>query len=201
MTDPDEQGESEATAFLRDLIDRYGVKGLTDRLAAAIEEAEAGRVEGPALNEATAWLEQEEGAHIAAFGTARLNLFAAGAASAAAGTAHLALNAGAVVHGRATGEVAGATDSVAAVVTHARAAFDVAGATDSAAVSVTEAAHLVVSALPTNMQVIAQVEQTFWYLVNLWSLTQVPTEVIPVALLLALAIVVTRIRIKQANGG
>jgi len=41
------------------------------------------------------------------------------------------------------------------------------------------------------MQVIAQVQETFWYLINLWSLTQTP-EVIPFALLLAPVIVVTR---------
>jgi hypothetical protein len=67
MTEASDSPEDQARAFLRDLVDRYGVEGLTDRLAAAIAEAEEGRVAGPALDEATAWLEQEHGPRIASF--------------------------------------------------------------------------------------------------------------------------------------
>lgn len=74
---------------------------------------------------------------------------------------------------------------------------DVAAVTDQAAVTMTETAHLGASTLPTNMQVIAQVQESFCHLINLWSLTQ-PPEVIRFALLLAHAIVVTRIRVKQS---
>ena len=154
---PDEPGLD----FLRELVDRYGVDGLTERLAAAIEEAEAGRVTGPALEEATAWIEQEHGSRIPT-GTATGSWSFSGTA---VGVAPVAIQAG-----------------------------------DHVAVTLNETARIdVTSSLPTNMEILARVQETFFYLVGLWGLLDVPPEVIPFALLMALAIVVVRIRVKQRS--
>lgn len=194
---PNEQG----LEFLRDLIDRYGVDGLTERLAAAIKEAEA-RVPGPALDTATAWLEREQGHRIASVaGEARLTLSASGAgAPSSGGTAHLSLTASGA---GAPSAVATAHLSFTAAGTAGDAvvhkfAQDVVTATDQVTVTVTEAAQVVATTgLPTNTQVAAQLHEVFWYLVGVWGLLDMPTEAVTFMLLLTLAIVVVRIRLKQ----
>ncbi len=182
MTEASDSPEDQARAFLRELVDRYGVEGLTDRLAAAIKEAEKGRVAGPALDEATAWLEQEHGPRIASFaGEGHLTLSGGSAAGAMfAGTGHLTVSAAMAAEG----------------IVH-KAVQDVVTATDQAAITVTETARVIATSLPTNMQVMEHVHQVFWYLVGIWGLMDVPIEAVPFVLLMTLAIVVVRIRLKQ----
>lgn len=172
-----DEDSGEVQAFLRSLIDEYGVDGLTERFRAAINEAEAGRVTGPAIQEATDWLESVQGEQVRSFtGAAMLAVTAT-------------LTAGAVV-----GQTSGLVEKFAQ---------DFATASDTAAISVTEASEVVLSTvanLPTNMQVMAQVNDMFWYLINAWSLLRTPIEVVPFVLLFALAIVVTRIKLKQSDG-
>ncbi len=184
MTEASEPPEEEALTLLRDLVDRYGVQGLTERLGAAIEEAEAGRVAGPALDEAAAWLEDDQGPEIVALtGEGRLT------------TVPVVPSVAAMFSG--TGTLSAIAEVVAEGVVQ-KVAQDVATATDQAAVTVTEAARVVVTTdLPTNLQVMAQVHDAFLYLVGLWGLLEVPIEAVPFVLLMALAIVVVRIRLKQ----
>jgi hypothetical protein len=184
MTEASEAPEEEALAFLRDLIDRYGVQGLTERLGAAIEEAEAGRVAGPALDEAAAWLEDDQGPEIVALiGEGRLT------------TVPVVPSVAAMFSGLGT---LSATAEVMAEGIVPKVSPDVVTATDQAAVTVTEAAQVVVTAdLPANLQVLAQVHDAFLYLVGLWGLLEVPVEAVPFILLMALAIVVVRIRLKR----
>jgi hypothetical protein len=181
VTQPsDPPAEEQALAFLRELVDRYGVDGLQDRLSAAIDEAEAGRVAGLALDEATDWIEEDHGDRLEGFvGHGRLTVSPA------------------TVFGAAAFGGSGTLSGVGEVVT--KAAQDAATAVDQAALSVTETAQVVITNLPTNLQVLTMVHDTFLYLTGLWGLLNVPVEAIPFGLLITLAIVIARIRIKQSG--
>jgi len=62
-----DEDSGKVLAFLQSLISEYGVDGLRERFRAAIEEAEAGRVAGPGIQEATAWLESVHGEQVRSF--------------------------------------------------------------------------------------------------------------------------------------
>lgn len=96
-----DEDSGEVLAFLQSLISEYGVDGLRERFRAAIEEAEAGRVAGPGIQEATAWLESVHGEQVRSFtGAAMLTATATLTASGVVGQASEVINV--VVHDVAT---------------------------------------------------------------------------------------------------
>lgn len=173
-----EEPEHEALSWLRELVDKYGVEGLKERIAGAIQEAEDGRVEGPGIEAAATWLEKEQGPPVP-----KLGVFG--------GEGHLTLSAAGV--SATAGALSLSGEGTLSLGQHLhRSLTEVAGGTDHVMVEVTKAVDL-----PSNVQVLAMVHDAFFYLLDAWGLLHVPVEVVPFALLMALAIVVLRIRLKQ----